>query len=331
MAHRLEVGSAVLPVLGSALLVPATVLFAVRVVLGRTWPAISDFEVELAGHAWLIGGAAIAGTLAAIAMTGRPLRRPAVATIAAAVAVLGVVLALAELAWWPAVLAMIAAPIALVTRRLARERDLIEAEDPAAGSELFTLRGLYRGIRAQLARARGLVSRAQLRRRPTVIAATALFAAGLGSSFVAGHGASPSKHAEPATPIVMAPNVQPIVQSQVRRMLDGGLALDVAFRDSQPVMMDGLATIPQGWHVAVKVRMIDDVRHGDFRVTAQPTVPNAVTQVLRATDVEQMLTFETCADSASLALRFEPLFRVQPGEHVGFTVEPTLTLANCQQ
>src|SRR5262249_29822820 len=105
---------------------------------------------------------------------------PIVAPIAAVVAAAST--GFAPLLWWLVGPAVIAATLAVIARRLRIERDRIQAEDPAAGSEVFTLRGVVRQVRAAFLRCRAFVR--WHRRAFVVVAAVGGFIATVASLLV---------------------------------------------------------------------------------------------------------------------------------------------------
>lgn len=150
MAHRLEVRSAALPVLAAGVLLPVTALYAGAIYRTGGWPQIAEFEAAVAIHAKMLLACAAVGGVLAIAMTKRAARLPAVAPVAMGVAIMAALLApIATL--WLVPITMLLATVALVVRRLRIERNLLQAEDPAAGSEIFTIRGFFKQLRASLA------------------------------------------------------------------------------------------------------------------------------------------------------------------------------------
>ena len=90
-------------------------------------------------HANMLLACAALGGVLAIVMT-QALRAPArVAPFATALAFDAGIAAFDDA--WLVPIAMLVATVAVVVRKLRNERDLLEAEDPAAGSEIFTIRG----------------------------------------------------------------------------------------------------------------------------------------------------------------------------------------------
>lgn len=151
MAHRREVASSTWFVLGTAIVVPPTAVYVLQGIAVRGWPQMAGFEHALSQHANAFIYYAAAGVLGALVMTMRASREPR-----AAVAFFALALAIAVAAFavgMPGVgaVAIVPAMMGLVVRRLRRERSAIAAEDPAAGSELFsfreTLRTLWCGVR----------------------------------------------------------------------------------------------------------------------------------------------------------------------------------------
>src|SRR5262249_40278841 len=135
MAHRLEVTSAALPVLAAGVLLPVTALYLGAAVRAAGWPVIAEFEAAVTNHAMhLIACAGVGGVLA-IAMTKRMARLPIVTPLVGAAALSCAVAGVVASAWLVPV-GSILAVFALVVRRLRIEREQLQAEDPAAGSEV---------------------------------------------------------------------------------------------------------------------------------------------------------------------------------------------------
>src|SRR5436309_3171984 len=117
-----------------------------RVVVARWARIVGSLAAWLGGEAMVIAAVspavaawvALAGLVASVAMTRRAARLPIAAPFAAVAALAAA--AGSAIWWWLVGPAAIALTIALVVRRLRIERDRIQAEDPAAGSEMFTLR-----------------------------------------------------------------------------------------------------------------------------------------------------------------------------------------------
>ncbi|HEX4456096.1 MAG TPA: hypothetical protein VH143_34785 [Kofleriaceae bacterium] len=148
MAHRREVASVAWLVLGASLAVPATLLYAASGIHADGWPIMREFEAALVDHAHALALYGAIGLVGALVMTTRAARVSRVAVIdfaaTAAIVVLSRITAL------PIALAVVPLVMGVLVRRLRRERLAITALDPAAGSELFslrdTLRATWRGL-----------------------------------------------------------------------------------------------------------------------------------------------------------------------------------------
>jgi hypothetical protein len=176
MAHRLEVRSAVLPVMAAALLGPATLAYLALAAKLRGWPLNRVIEDTLGGHAAFLVAGGLAGLIATLGVLTPRLRSPAAAVPAAVVAITALVLAIAlrgtPASWLALSVIATAGMIAMVARTLRVERAWIDTDDAAAGTEVFD------AIAARLAQLRRFVAmhRAQV--------ALVLAAFGLG---LAGH------------------------------------------------------------------------------------------------------------------------------------------------
>lgn len=267
LAHKMEVRSAAWPVLGAALLVPPTALYVAQAIGARGWPQISGFEHALGEYAWLFAKVGVAGAIAALALTHRVLRRTgALAPITLAVLGLG---ALAFLRESPelAAFAVPLAAIGFVLIRLRSERKMILAADPAAGSEMFSLRdALASAWRGTIAAARKIEGRTVQR---TLLAAAPL------ALIVAGYSGWKHVHATAApsaSQIVMpdldqgqldmtdsltkadtsaTPSVKPDVAHYHSAFgANGDVDIDLTFDGDQPIdvpSLGGIAAVPPHW------------------------------------------------------------------------------------
>jgi hypothetical protein len=177
MAHNREVSSVAWLVLGSSLVLPATLLYAICGVRAHGWPVMREFETALAFHSVLFASVGIAGAIAALAMTTRAARaHRAIAIELALVAATAVMSRVTDL---PIALAVVPFAMGVLAWRLVRERLAIAAVDPAAGSELFNLRDALRSTwRGVCAVGRVAGKPATLRAAVTVAVLATVFAGG---------------------------------------------------------------------------------------------------------------------------------------------------------
>ena len=346
MAHRLEIPSATLPVLAAALLVPATAVYGMAAVKAHGWPVVSGLESDLARYSDALVVVAVAGLVAGLAMSRRAMRLPIVGTIAGPIAVLsglvavGVAFGPSELGAWALLgVSTLTGMVALVGRRLRIERDLIAADDPAAGSELFTLRGAIRQVRATLAAIRGALTVANVRsfaRRRTTIAAVAvtgvLATAGYAAHAARAHDASPEIHSLLQIPDDVGPDTVGLASGyHVQRSFDGRLRIDVVLADGGPVDVPSLAeldTLPPGWRASVTVELsattpgsvIVTPFLGDASVTPLPLDPGM--PITFATEVCDLR-------NQPLGLHVEARRATDGPQHVTLFVAPELRTARC--
>ena len=252
MAHRLEARSAALPVLAASLLLPVTALFVAQAIRAHGWPAIADFEASVAAHVKPLIASSIVGVVVAIVMTRQFARRPAMIPVAAAFTVANAIGAI--VAWsWLATPALLALTIAIVVRKLGKERTLLAAEDPAAGSEVFTLRGFLRQLRTVAAHLKGGKGR-------FAIAWLAVLVAGLYPA------RSRPVMMKAAATVHMATQPATVANPEgstykVEALGDGRLRYTITLVDHQPLQIKeihGLATVPPRWNATMEVEMIGD-------------------------------------------------------------------------
>jgi hypothetical protein len=197
MAHRREVASVAWLVLGASLVVPATLLYVANGIHSDGWPIMREFEAALADHAHSLALYGAIGLVGALVMTTRPARGSRVAVIdfaaTAAIVVLSRITAL------PIELAVVPLAMGGLVRRLRRERLAITALDPAAGSELFSLRDALR------ATWRGLCAAGRVAGKPATLRAVIAIAVVAGV-FVGGSQALRRKKMAPPT---AQPQVEP--------------------------------------------------------------------------------------------------------------------------
>ncbi len=316
MAHRLEVASAALPVAAAAFLLPATAMYLGLAVRAKGWPATTDFELALAGHAPALLAIAAAGLVGAIVMTRRATRMPQVAPLATMIAGAAAPIAAfapGALRWIALATCAIAGAAAVVVRRLRIERARIETEDPAAGSEIFTWRGFVAGVRQTAARVRARVV--------TRHAKLAFLA--LGVTGAVAFGARP-KHTAIAQPHIETPQVVPgelpVSKFTTTQLADGRLQIDIDFVDGRAVdipALSGLAAVPEGWRVDITV----DV------ATNEPIGVAAVDIAGKQLGDQESTTFSRCSDhERQIGLHVRPTTTRQA---VRLVVDAKLALAKC--
>ena len=254
MAHRREVASATWLVIGAAMVVPASALYVLEGVATHRWPQMAGFEHALASHASLLIVYAFAGVLGALAMTMRITREPRAAWTLFAIAFAIVVASCTVHSLVPAALAVVPVTMALIVRRLRRERIAIAAEDPAAGSELFSFRDTLRSL--------WTVTRAGLRLATTpqgvrAIVAIVVIAGGwqyLHRSKAPAHAATPQiVQTNPVAPSVV-PQAHNTPHYQITQQ-GPTFKVDIDL-DGSAVEIDGiggLASIPENWSAQIDV------------------------------------------------------------------------------
>ena len=275
MAHRLEVRSAALPVLAAGVLLPVTALYIGAAIRAGGWPVIAEFEAMVALHAKKLAACAGVGGVLAIAMTKRTLRLPTGAPVMGLLALLTASAAFATTLWVVPV-ALLVAVVALVVRRLRIERALLEAEDPAAGGEVFTLRGLVRQLRVSLA---PVVARVRSIRPVWVLVAGLLVIASVTAMKLV------ERHAPARAPVATAVAPQAITHSGPAPITDLGptgsrftikdieggqvkIALDLV--DDRPLVIPalaGLPEIPYGWYMTTRYTLVEGARLDAVTVT----------------------------------------------------------------
>jgi hypothetical protein len=319
MAHRLEVTSAALPVLAAGVLIPVTALYAGAIYRTGGWPPIAQFEAAVAIHAKMLLGCAALGVVLAIAMTKRVARLPVVAPIMMALALTPAVFAPLTTLWLVPI-AMLFATVALVVRTLRVERDLLQAEDPAAGSEIFTIRGFIRQVRASLA---PIVTRARSVRPVWAIVAGLLVTAGLSMSFL--QPKPPSKAHLAAAPVAAQQPIPDLGPSgskwSAQPTGDGRLEVRIDLVDGRPIgigMLGGLSHVPTGWSARIWFDQVEGLPLQVGAIASETTSPLSI-------ESDAQVTIESCS------LSQQPLgVRVQgaPGHYVLY-LQPVLTPTSC--
>lgn len=316
MADRLEVRSAALPVAAAAVVLPATLAYLGLAARAHGWPRTRLYEQLLAGHGGTLLAIAVAGVVAAIVMTRRAARQPAVAPFAVAIAAATLVFAVAWASWAALAAAVIAGTVAYLSRRLRVERERIETEDPAAGSELFTWRGALRRARAATA----AFGRAARRLAPARAWATAAIV--LSVVVIAG-GELHERRAPRRAPVLPGvPIVTPEAHAHAVALddlaLPGAGTLEIPVHgNGTPVELpaiSGLKTIPAGWHAVITLA----TRAGSARAAVFPNdAPVEIT--------DQPRRFELCATHD------QPIrLRVETAGDITLLVSATLDLGPCR-
>ncbi len=332
MAHRLEVRSAALPVLAAGMLLPVTALFVGAALRVGGWPPIADFEASVAAHVGPLFECAAVGAVLAVAVTKRAARLPVVAPVMGVVAVgmagfvafaaagLG-----AEVTPWLVPIALIVASVGYMARRLRIERGLLEAEDPAAGSEIFTIRGALRRLRTAVST---VVARVRTVRPVWVLVAGLLVIAGVTATKLLAIQRAPLPRAEVAAVVAPTPVVRSTVAPTGSRIWvepvgrDGTLEIRLDLYDEQAIeipALAGMAEVPPGWQARVVLTQLE----------GQPVqialLGDAQAQTSSLGDAWSLTT-----ESCGIATRPFGL-RVQgsPGHYV-LRVAPQLTPASCE-
>lgn len=303
MGHRLEVSSVVWPVLASAVLVPATAAWLWSVLRIGGWPT-TTFDLTLRGHGGAFAIMFALGGLGAIAATRAGLRQASVAWVAlplGALAWAGAVVTFTRAAWlspWLAGVGSVALALGALVWRLGRERALLAVDDPAAGSELFTLRGAWRACRVGLGRARaglGRVRTALLGLRPRTwlaLGAAGAVSVAIGLARRPGPATIPPPPTAPTfavaspvpppppvpSPVVAPPPaavaavaaVAPTLPTEVTvRQRGDRLEIEAVLDEhgARVVPLGGLAEVPAGWAAALRITLVGDQPVG---VTVDP-------------------------------------------------------------
>jgi hypothetical protein len=262
MAQRLEIRSAALPVLASALVVPATAVYLGEVAAAGGVPSLSAVETGLADAVGWLALLGVVGAVAALLVT-----RPALRGRKAAILGLGVVPAASIyaaiaagdgtmwLAWTLVGVIAVAAPLGAVSWRLVRERVALDATDPTAGSEVITLRAVLArvvaAVRATVRRLRATTRRSRV-------------ASGCGLvAVVAGYAMMETRtHATPAAtmPHYAAPQAALVIPHDpdaytVERQSDGDAAITVTTTEQDVVVtpFDDMPVVPRGWRASLTI------------------------------------------------------------------------------
>ena len=341
MAQRLEVGSAALPVAAAAFALPATLVYFAHALDAKGWPSTAAFEANLADVASALVVAAVAGTIAAIVMTRPGARSPRVTTPALLIsAASGGIAAFSLLnrdmpaTWVCTVLSVISGSIAIVNWRLTKERAALEVNDPAAGSELFTLRGFIETCKHAALGVRAHIS-------PSMVVGAGVF--GLlvvcaGSPVTSGTKTASASTSRAVRGSVAQPQRKALPGSSsytVAPTSDGRLRITATFVDGKPIDLvgglSGIDMLPQNWKAHVTIRLEASDIPGTIAVTPFPGDKNVAMLHLDNTWTEQRFSTEVCDNREQmLGLAIVPGPDWPAGEyHATFLVEPKLELSLC--
>lgn len=340
MAHRLEIGSAALPIAAAALVLPATLIYIAQAIAVKGWPSTMEYESSLAMSAKPMLYTAVAGIFAAVVMTRRSARLEAVIPFAAIGSLLAGALAAKFIfardftgTWAAAAVSVIAGSIAFIDWRLKCERKAIDAQDPAAGSELFTLRGLLASMRSAFKSVRRRVS------TPMAIGAVAFgtLLVCAGSPIATSKGASASAASQPMTMkrptnVIVAPTPG---NSSYTTMAtgDGRIRVDARFVEGKPLVLEGIGGVmyvPQGWRARVTVSIAAE-SSAPGSIAINPFLRTAVHPPLHLglDATEHRFSVSACEGPVDLGLSMTPVDAWPGTNDVSFLIEPSLELAQC--
>ena len=329
MAHGLEVSSATLPVIAAAFVLPATGIYVLHAIALGGWPVVSEFEASLVANAHTLIGIGLAGVVAGVVMTRRSARLPSVTPIAGALAVVVFLCAITLHHPWLLALTTILTAASFVTHRLRIERVLIATEDPAAGSELFTLRGFARRVRATLA----LIMRMVGSRRQAMQVTVALLAVVAGGAFYQRrHHQDRVTTTRAAAVAAHRETVQPAPNDFLRdyafsRTPDDRLQLDFDLDGARPFVlpsMSELDVLPKNWRASLRFELVS-AAPGPLTVSAF-----GLSRTIDFNAPTQDLTTEACDDALRFAITFEAATASPGTHHVTLYVTPRLDVAHCQ-
>lgn len=341
MAHRLEVASAALPVAAAAFVVPATLIYVAQAIAVRGWPSTATYEGNLAQSGTPLLYCALAGVVAAIVMTRANARRDSIVPFAAIASLLsGAVAAVmlvdgnADITWIASAMSVISGTIAFVTWRLSRERKALDIDDPAAGSELFTIRGALASLRSVISSARRHVS-------PKMVVGVTAFGVLLavaGGPFALGPPSAVATAAAPRVAAVAAPRPAVVTPGKTSLLAwtateDGRIRYDVRFVDGKPLSLadlHGFQMLPKGWRGRVFVTLVENNLPGAIAVTPFPNSPDVFALHFGADSTEHRFATSACAEDLELGLHLIPDSDWTMGTYeASFIVEPHLELASC--
>lgn len=336
MGHQLEVRSAAWPVLAAGVVLPATALWFARILRTHGWPVLSEFEASLVLHAKTLALIGFVGAIAAMTMTRKSMRQPFIAMFvlpfglfASGLTVVGFMKS-ASFAWVLCGTAVVTVSIGMVARTLRKERALLEVEDPAAGSELFTIRGMIRQLRESLVAAKQAMS--FVKRRYWLIGGTltavALIVAGGNMLLTARHQAESAKAYLAANPqvlshdtlIPLAPSSSDVIKPYKVERVGNRFRVEATLdaKGEMVVPMIGFATVPESWSATLDIQLISG---GSVGIVSD----GAIKYIDPATTAH--LVVNACSGNRPLAVALK-----QPAsahETVAFFVSPKLEVANC--
>ncbi len=332
MGRDLEVRSAAWPLLAASVILPATALWIARGVRTHGWPVMSELEQGIALHAKPLLMIGLAGLVGSIVMTRKFARLPVVATMLIPFGALAGALTIAgfakSLAWaWPmSGVAVLAMGTGLIVRTLREERALLEVEDPAAGSELFTIRGLLRELRSGVVIVASHLVKLSTRQRAVVAAVVTV---GIGAGFVvharhdavrAGRAAELQHVSPPLVPAIQNDFPIDLPYSVVRN--GDRFEVDATLEGRDLIVpMIGFSEIPLNWSATLEVT----IDTGDVGVVVDGKTTN-LSHDHRAGEQVLQFTIAACRGNQPLALH---LVQTTTATRVKLFVVPTLTVAHC--
>lgn len=320
MAQRLEVRSAALPILAATLLVPATALYVMESITESGWSKY--YEYSLAAEATSLVAFVGIGCAVALVMTRRWARAPMVAPIAAVsavVALIGVPAAyvlLGRVPMWTLAVAAIPTTIAVIARRLRVERTLIDAVDPAAGSELFSWKKSFVAARAQLRRvpARAYIGAAAFAVAVLVGGGPASYETRTASAIEV-QPAAPMPLAAPAVEVADGLSASP-GEEVVAVEIYNGIAAEV-------YGIAGFDKLPRGWKMIARVRPLGP-QPGGFDVSAL-----GFGSAMRRDSITT-IELSTCGTPSPIGLRIQPKGKEWSGS-VKLAIAPRVVYERCDE
>jgi hypothetical protein len=338
MGHQLEVRSAAWPVLAAGVVLPATALWFARMLRTHGWPVMSEFEASLTLHAKTLALIGFAGAIAAMMMTRKAMRQPHVALlalpfglVASAATVIGFV-KLAAFAWVLCGVGVVTVSIGLIARTLRKERALLEVEDPAAGSELFTIRGMIRQIRDSLVatkQALGFIKRRYWLIGGT-LAAVALIFTGGNMLVKAQHQANVAQAQLATMPTVQltqqliplaAPSATDKPTPYKVERKGGRFRVEATLNDKGEMIvpMIGFATVPDSWSASLDIELASTGPIG--------LVTDGAVKYLSTANPTAHVVINACYGHRPLAISLKQEHAA--GQQVVLYVRPTLQVASC--
>jgi hypothetical protein len=269
-------------------------------------------------------------------MTRRAGRLPVIAPIAgtlgliAAIVTIGLFTRHATVGWWFAGASVLGIAAAYISRKLHVERTLIAAEDPAAGSELFTIRGFIRSLREA-----GSTAMTAVRRLPRYkwLRAVALVALALGAVRFATR-SHKSDEAAAAAPTMAMPHVSQVTPKSFDapytwKHVGSRIEIEVNL-DGSPVEIPSIAEldmVPHNWHALISVELGSmDANLSVGLLGADKVAPT----VLDSTNPRAVFAVDACTDEPQpLGLRVSSTMKIDHPQRVTLYVVPDLTAATC--